>query len=183
MDKKILEQEINQIKNKNLKNLIEKVICATPDWYSKMPSSTSGRFHPIDELGPGGKIIHHKKIFRLADQAAERYEIKEYEYELLKTACLIHDMPFCFNWDNDKKCYRTDRLHPFKNAFFCSKHCTDMILVSAIYFHMGIWADYKSEEAKILSLDKYKDHPVVRATQECDFYSSRRMILVLPNWY
>ena len=183
MDTKIFEQEINRIKNMDLKYLIEEVIRATPDWYSKMPSSTSGRFHPIDELGPGGKIIHHKKIFRLADQAAERHEIKDYEFELLKTACLIHDMPFCFYWDGVQQRYRTDQLHPFKNAFFCSLHCKDMILVSAIYFHMGIWANYKSDEAKKLSLNKYKDHPVVRATQECDFYSSRRMILVLPNWY
>ncbi len=183
MDTKLLEQEINEIKDENLKDLIEKVMHATPDWYCKMPSSTSGSFHPIDELGPGGKIIHHKKVFRLADEAVERYGIKEYEYEVLKSACLIHDMPFCFYWDKEQNRYRTDPLHPFRNSFFCSKHCSDSILVSAIYYHMGRWSNYESEEAKKLSLERYKEHPVVMATQECDFYSSRRMILLLPNWY
>lgn len=179
MDIKIFEKELDEIKSKKLKKLAETVILETPDWYSSMPSSTSGKFHPSDELGPGGKIIHLKKVFKLSKEAARRYAIKDYEYEILRTASLIHDMPYCFCWDAKQEHRRTDPLHAFKNAYFCSRNCDDILLQSAIYFHMGVWPDYESEEAKLLSLSEYQNHPVVLATQESDYYASRRMILIL----
>lgn len=183
MDTKYFEKELNEIKNEKLKKIAEIMIHETPDWYQTMPSSTSGKFHPIDELGPGGKIIHHKKVFKFSKEAAQRYDIKNYEYEVLRTACLIHDLPYCFHWDDKKQRYRTDPLHPFKNAVFCSQICDNKLLLSAIYFHMGIWGQYESKEAKQISLIEYQNHPVVLATQESDYYSSRRLILLLPNYY
>jgi hypothetical protein len=183
MDTKIFEKELNEIKSEELKGLAETVILETPDWYSTMPSSTSGKFHPSDELGLGGKIIHHKKVFKLSEEAARRYDIKDYEYEILRTASLIHDMPYCFYWDVKQERYRTDPLHPFKNAYFCSRNCNDMLLQSAIYFHMGLWSNYESEEAKLLSLSEYQNHPVVLATQESDYYASRRMIIILLDCF
>ena len=194
MNFELLEHELKQIKNEGMRGLATGVIIASPDYLDTAPASSSGLYHPKDETFEGGFIRHLKKCFKLAKQAARRYEMDELDTEILKTACLIHDLPFRY-FRIPNKAGSTDKLHPFKNAnylidkFQPKKGSEDWYwfpkLVAAVYYHMGIWADYKSKEAlkNIEFVFRYngnlsKKGHVTLATQECDYYSSRKFVQI-----
>lgn len=157
----IFKEELDLIKNDEIRKLCEYVISETPDYYFSQPASTSGLFHPLDELGECGKIIHHKKIVKLCEQSARRYglETNELLMDIVRASCLIHDMPFCFYWCSNQNKYRTNYQHANKNANFIYEYCEKeygedvsiwpssmYMIIHAVYFHMGKWGYYKLDE-------------------------------------
>jgi hypothetical protein len=128
----------------------------------------------------------------LSGQAGARYHLSKEEIQILKTAALIHDMPHCFYWDKEKSKYRTDYEHAQKNGEaiydIARSLITDQekltLLAAAVFFHMGIWGDKYNEQYGLYS-DIFengvelRNHPIVLAVQESDFYSTRRFINVV----
>lgn len=186
MDISLFHYDILKIDSHELRSVAIKTIEFADEIYNFIPSSTTGLYHPIDELDQRGKVIHLKKCMHMAKYSRSRYDISGYDYEILKTACLIHDLPYSIYWNKAEERYRTNYEHPFLNARYLITITSEMLLVAAIYYHMGRWADYDCVNAKkIAYLDDIKSlkyHPVVLATQEADYYSSRRDIIV-TNWY
>jgi len=188
MDKlSYFKNELDQLKDPELKNVAEEIINSTPEFYFTIPASTTGNFHPKNEQVEGGKVLHHRKCFKLASQAGRRYELNTKDMEILKTACLLHDIPYCFYYDEKESRYRTDPEHAQKSAEAIAlvadriltpenESLTLKKLVASVYFHMGIWAKYNPESNLYKELLEFKNHPLVLATQECDFYCSRRFI-------
>ena len=181
----LFKSEIKEIKNKEYRNIIKKVLKATPSYAFKMPASSSGEHHTLDELHPGGMVVHHKKCFRLSEIAARRYDIVGVRLDILKSACLIHDFPFRFLVDDNGE-HRTNYKHPFLNAKFLQDIDAPDLMVAAVYFHMGRWADYSSEEAICFNdLDyiyKLRNDDVILATQEADYYCSRKQ-MIFSDWF
>ena len=185
MDIALFENNLNTIKDTSLRRCAVEVILKAAEFYNTIPSSITGLRHPVDELGEYGKVIHLKKCFHLAEQSAKRYEIKGEEYEILRTACLIHDLPYSIYYDKELERYKTNYDHPFLNAYYLAGVTDNRLLIASVYYHMGIWANYDSDIAHkldFLELQEFKNHLVVLATQEADYYASRRDITV-TGWY
>lgn len=181
MNPDIFNKELIQILDEEVKELILEILHITPDSYETLPSSTSGKYHPVDELSKGGLILHVKKCFRLGIEAARRYDLKGLELDIVKAACLIHDFPH--RYEKNGKGVKTDYTHPFKNAYEIWKRYHNPLLlplIGAIFYHMGRWADYSCTEAKILRdlVFRLSKHPIILAVQEADYYSSRRFISI-----
>lgn len=65
--------------------------CAPEYVFTNCPSSSSGKYHPIDELGPDGTVRHTRKVFAVADALATAMGLHHYR-DVILTAALVHDL-------------------------------------------------------------------------------------------
>lgn len=87
-----LEQEINSIKNENLRQFILNCFAKGPQEFFKIPASSSGRFHPEQSNGEGGLINHTKMVCRFANILSRAYDIRQEKTDMIIAACLLHDL-------------------------------------------------------------------------------------------
>lgn len=67
-----------------------------PDYFWERPSSSSGKYHSVDERGKHGNWIHTKRVFaeycNIAESWVELGTITPEDKEAGKVAALVHDM-------------------------------------------------------------------------------------------
>lgn len=117
-----LLEEINMIENPAIKSFTRSVLL-----HSKMfwiiPSSFSGKYHPMDEHNTGGNVLHTKRVVRAAKVIGDSYSLTQNERDLVYSACLLHDVtkgvgdPEC----EDPKSFVYDPLHPYTVTMFVKK--------------------------------------------------------------
>lgn len=113
-----------------------------PDYFWERPSSSSGKYHPEDERGEYGNLLHTKRVFmqyrNLASTDLEAGRITEEQYECGKAAALIHDM-FKYGWPSDGNEHTTDE-HDLIIAAVAEHVCgfPDEV-VRLVASHMGAW--------------------------------------------
>jgi 23S rRNA maturation-related 3'-5' exoribonuclease YhaM len=84
--------ELDLIFNEITREFTRLCIVSAPDYiFIDCPASSTGKYHPIGELGPDGNIIHTKKIFTLAYTLCRGLHCENHRDEIL-AACLIHDL-------------------------------------------------------------------------------------------
>lgn len=86
-----LLDEINLISSINVKNFVRSVLLKAKDFWI-IPSSFSGKYHPIDEHGVGGNVLHTKRVVRTAKIISESYGLDVEEKDMIYAACLLHDI-------------------------------------------------------------------------------------------
>jgi len=89
---KVFEAELDLIFDSSIKEFTRLCLVAAPDYfYLDCPASSSGKYHPIDELGPSGTILHTKKVFTVAYDLCRGLGCEENRDSIL-SACIIHDL-------------------------------------------------------------------------------------------
>jgi hypothetical protein len=103
--------EINMIIDESIKSFIRSILMRSEIFW-KIPSSFSGKYHPSDEHGVGGNVIHTKRVVRIASHMCESYSLTQEEKDIVIAACLIHDLCKGIDTDgSDNPCY--DPMHPY----------------------------------------------------------------------
>lgn len=165
----------NKIKNEQLFNIVFNTLKVVPDYFYTIPSSSSGKYHPEDELGEGGLIKHVLKTVKVADILAPAYQLSENELELCKTALLLHD---CCKSGKKENSGHTEFLHPNYAAELIlesNKHNKYAKKVTKLVkSHMGIWNTSKYCRGK-LNKPKTKLEKFVHM---CDFIASRKELII-----
>lgn len=88
----VFKDELDLISKPIVREFIEACIEASPDYvFEDCPSSSSGKYHPIDELGPDGTILHTKRVFALAYELSRGLDC-EHNRDEVCAAALLHDM-------------------------------------------------------------------------------------------
>jgi len=65
----VFAKQLELIYDDTVREFTRLCICAAPDYFfTDCPASSTGKFHPIDELGADGTILHTKKVFTVAYQ-------------------------------------------------------------------------------------------------------------------
>jgi len=104
----VFADQLELIYNDTIREFTRLCICAAPDYFfTDCPASSTGKFHPIDELGADGTILHTKKVFTVAYQLCRGLECESRRDEIL-AACLIHDL----RKQGMKKSGHTAKNHP-----------------------------------------------------------------------
>jgi len=86
------EDELNLISNPKIREFTEECIKRSPDYvFEDCPSSSTGKYHPIDELSSDGTIIHTKRVFALAYELSRGLDC-EHSRDEICAAALLHDM-------------------------------------------------------------------------------------------
>ena len=84
--------ELAMVVNDNVRNFTELCLAAAPDYiFTDCPSSSSGKYHPADELDGNGCVIHTRRVVHMMNLIADGMDDFNHRDEAI-AACLIHDL-------------------------------------------------------------------------------------------
>ena len=88
--REIFYDEINYLKNNDLKDVLLKLIDLLPDYFFKEAASSTGKYHPKYALGEGGLLRHTKAAVRIGYELlndpsiGEKYTSREKDLMLIE---------------------------------------------------------------------------------------------------
>ena len=89
---KVFALELERIHNSSIREFTRLCIVSAPSYFFvDCPASSSGKYHPISELGSDGTIVHTRKVFTLAYELSRGLSCEDNRDAIL-SACLIHDL-------------------------------------------------------------------------------------------
>jgi len=118
-----LLDEINFIEDESIQSFVRSVLLKC-DIFWNIPSSFSGKYHPPDEHGPGGNVLHTKRVVRIANIMCDSYSISSEERDIIIAACLLHDITKGIASEQDGM-FHYDPMHPYtvnKFVMNCMEH-------------------------------------------------------------
>ena len=183
--KEIFYDEINYIKDENLRKSLGELIELLPDYFFREPAASTGKYHPSYAQGEGGLLRHTKAAVRIGYELLSDLSIgKKYtsrEKDLMLMALLLHD--------GFKKGLVEERYTRFDHPLIASKVILDnyekvglslegaTFISDAIKTHMGDYTvDYNGNEVLEKPHTKYQNF-----VHMCDFLASRKCLLVPFN--
>ena len=87
------KEELDYIKDLKIREFAEKAIENLPDYFFKIPSSSTGRYHPAYALGEGGLLRHTRAAVKIAVEmfSLDWWHFTEDEKDLVLVALMLHD--------------------------------------------------------------------------------------------
>lgn len=149
--------EINDIDNRRFaRYLLGKV----PDYFFIVPASSSGKYHPKNDLGEGGLVRHSISVVRMLEHLLEPegyFDFTDEQKELLKIAALFHDCMKSGTQEEYENNQRTKFLHPLYAANFIMTTAIEneypyekaLFIYNAVIAHMGQWNKNKNESGML----------------------------------
>lgn len=111
---KPLLEEIDLIKDENIKSFVRSILLRAEDFW-KIPSSFSGKYHPLDEHGEGGNVTHTQRVVRVAKVLSDSYSLSDDDRDIVYAACLLHDVTKGVKHSGSESCVY-DPMHPYTVA-------------------------------------------------------------------
>jgi HD superfamily phosphohydrolase YqeK len=103
--------EIDLIESQGIQFFVRSVLLRGGPFWS-IPSSFSGRYHPPDEHGFGGNVLHTKRVVRIASLICESHELEQHDTDIILAACILHDINKGVVWEEGKQ-PEYDPMHPY----------------------------------------------------------------------
>jgi 23S rRNA maturation-related 3'-5' exoribonuclease YhaM len=176
----LFKEELNLIVRKDVRDFTKAVLEAAPDYvFWDCPSSSSGKYHPIDELDGSGTVLHTRKVFAVAYELSRGLDCEK-NRDLVLAAVLLHDMT---KQGLEKGSGHTVRDHPqiaakliadvYNNKFKdkLDKYSANMIY-HCVFHHYGLWGDVSVRK----SLSEYTSEEL--CVYLSDYIASKRFIKV-----
>ena len=173
----VFKEQLELIFDDTIREFARLCICAAPDYFfTDCPASSTGKYHPIDELGADGTILHTKKVFTVAYQLCRGLMCENRRDEIL-AACLIHDL----RKQGIIKTGHTTKNHPALAADLVQEvqEATHMLSEESFKrirnmcgYHYGPWSSGEWKK----DLDKYT--PEELTVYISDYIASKREIHV-----
>lgn len=170
-------EELELIFDEDIREFTKLCVMSAPDYFfTDCPASSSGKYHPISELGYDGTILHTKKVFVLAYELCRGLGC-ENERDIILSACLIHDL----RKQGLEKTGHTVKNHPDLAAKLVTEvQESTMLLNEETYntirnmvgYHYGLWSSGKWQK----SLSEYTSGEL--CVYLSDYISSKRIISV-----
>ena len=178
--KEVFKQELEYIKNERIRKSAENLLELVPEYFFKVPASSTGKYHPSFSQGDGGLLRHTKVAVSIGKEVLSlEYTNSLFtsdEKDLLLLSIMFHDtqklgVP-------EERYTRFD--HPLLAASFIeeNKDKTELtkeeieLLKRVISSHMGQWnkSHYNDIELPKPS-DKYEFF-----VHMCDYLSSKKFL-------
>ena len=174
---------VNQIRSDDVKTFVTAWLKCMPKYIFHAPASSSGKYHPMSELGEGGLKRHLLNVTEITVMLCEMYDIQNNEKDCVIAAAMLHDM-LKSGWQGDyDKNKHTDFNHPRLAAEAIMLTTKPFIpeekrklIANCIITHMGRW-----------NKDKYADNPDLPMpgmklqwlVHTADFIASRKNINII----
>lgn len=175
--------EIDSINNPQIRRFANTLLNRVPDYFFKVPASSSGKYHPKNDLGEGGLVRHSISVKRMLEHLIEPdgfFDFTDDEKDLLIVAALFHDCMKSGTQEEYEKNDRTKFLHPLYAANFVIT--TSIIngfnyewatyIANAVISHMGQWNTNKNEEGTL----PLPVSPAQKVLNLADYLASRKDI-------
>lgn len=156
----VFEEQLKLIFSENVRNFTRLCIIMAPDYFfTDCPASSTGKYHPISELGWDGTILHTKKVFTVAYSLCRGLDCENNRDEII-AACIIHDL----RKQGLERTGWTVKNHPDLAAMLVEEIQKDTQILSddsyniirnCVGYHYGLWSsgkwkkplrDYTNEE-------------------------------------
>lgn len=115
-----LIEEINLISSHQIKLFVRSILLQAKTFW-KIPSSFSGKYHPADEHGVGGNVLHTKRVVKVSAVISDSYGLIAHEKDIVYAACLLHDVTKGIAHDDSKEDFFYDPMHPYTVGAFVKK--------------------------------------------------------------
>lgn len=144
-------EEINTgIFEKDIRDFAFALLAGTPDYFFTVAASSSGKYHPVNDLGEGGLVRHSISVKRMLDHILcpeGYYEFTDRQRQLLRVAALIHDSFKSGRVEDYEKNSHTKFLHPLFSSTFVIETAVmtgfnfddAKFIADAVISHMGQW--------------------------------------------
>ena len=177
---KLFENELMLISDPEISRLVMNILCKVPDYFFRIPASSSGKYHPEFAKGDGGLVRHTKAAVRIADMLSplHMFELSEHERDIAIAALILHDSYKAGRDDTSydaKKRYMTDKNHAQTAAEEIRSYADNDPdnnageISDAVLTHMGQWNEAAGEPKT--KLQKF--------VHLCDYLASRKNIEIL----
>ena len=140
------ETELNRIFDKKVREFTKLCLIAAPDYFFEdCPSSSTGKFHPLDELGHDGVLIHTKKVFTMAYEMVKGLAC-ERNRDIVLAAALIHDLrkqgyEKGGHTDMQRHCaYAAELVDEVQEATQLLQGDQHQMLRACVGYHLGPWS-------------------------------------------
>jgi uncharacterized protein YcaQ len=137
--------EINLIYDEDIRDaVIRTFIDGCPDYFWERPSSSSGKYHSLDEIGKYGNWLHTKRVFaeysNIAESWVELARITPEQKEQGKAAALVHDM-MKYGWPSEQNDHTVNNHDMI--AADVARNIGEMsdAVVRLVATHMGPWGE------------------------------------------
>jgi hypothetical protein len=174
---KVFEKELGLILDDSIRMFTELCIGEAPDYFfTDCPASSTGKYHPLDELSWDGTILHTKKVVTTAYELCRGLGCENHRDEII-SACILHDL-LKQGWN---KSGHTTKDHPALAADLVKRVQADTqilkeesynIIRGCVGFHYGLW----SKEPWLKNLVEYT--PEELCVYISDYIASKRCIHV-----
>lgn len=172
----VFKKELEYIKDPDIKESLSIMIEKIPDYFYKIPASSTGKYHPAYATGEGGLLRHTKAAIRIAYELFGIYKFPDHTKDLIIMALLLHDSVK----KGEEESKYTLFEHPLVAGEFLKKYQSDLKLskedvntvCELIASHMGRFntCDYSKV---ILPIPKTPEQKFVHM---CDYLASRKVI-------
>lgn len=176
----VFEKELGYIQSERNRENAKKLISILPDYFFRIPASTTGKYHPSFALGDGGLVRHTKVAVRIAYEILSNeclsFKFTDHEKDLLLIALMLHDG--CKTGVEETR--YTIAEHPLVVSRYLKENqsVTDFsdeeigLICSVIETHSGPWnTDYKGNVILEKPSNRYQ-----RFVHMCDYLASRKFL-------
>lgn len=177
------ENELQLIQSEDIRNFLSTAIENLFDYIFIKPASSSGKYHPLSDLGEGGLIRHIKGVFYLGVELLKidffKQKFNQREQDMILVALILHD-----SWkygDEEENRIHTVATHPVLAATWIEQNeVFDNILSQedrkyiggCVACHSGQWNTNKKGEEILPTPVTQAEHFV----HMCDYIASRRFL-------
>ena len=164
---------IDKIKSKDIKQQLFLAFTKVPEYFYKIPASSTGKYHPAYATGEGGLLRHTIAAARIACDLVdlEMYGLTDDEKDYIICALLLHDT-FKSGVTHSKY---TLHNHPMLAAQHVRANCSREFannVCPLIESHMGQWNTSKWDKT-VLPKPETKLQQIVHL---CDYLASRKYL-------
>lgn len=180
MKHELFNKQLQLIKNDGLRTDVITMLDLTPDYFYRVPASSTGKYHPQFSLGDRGLMRHVKAAVQIAEELLQldQFRFSDLDKDLIYSGLILHD---CLKHGMSYSQY-TCFEHPMymgnyiEEIYKQNKLVTDVQtlnrLILIIKCHMGQWNTSKMSNV-VLPI------PITECEQFvhlCDYISSRRFL-------
>ena len=181
---KVFETELGYIKDEKIRKFTKAVLVeVVPEYFFKIPPSSTNKYHPMQTHIEGGLVIHTRMAVRIAMEMFNfmREEYKDHTKDCIISALILHDTQK--NGTNPNNKY-TVADHPLvavneikkrKDICYILDEKTLQIILNGILCHMTKWnKDYRTKK-EVLPLPTRGYQTFIGI---CDYIVSRKCISI-----
>lgn len=159
-----------------------------PDYFWTIPASTSGKYHPVTDLGEGGLVRHSLMVARVMEDLIrkEKDSCDDDLFSMLIIASLFHDVMKCGEQTED---FITEHEHPIYSAGFVYRNGIQVhSLLSQSWFatvahmierHMGRWTTSTHSDTIL----EAPDNKLSDMLHTADYIASRKYCLYDEEYF
>ena len=153
---RLMLEEIDKLQDIENRRFANTLLNRLPEYFFSAPASSSGKYHPQNDLGEGGLVRHSISVARMLDYLLEPegyFEFDKEQQDLLKIAALFHDCMKSGTQEEYENNKQTKFLHPLYAANFIMTMAVKsgfpyekaLFIYDAIIAHMGQWNTSNNE--------------------------------------